>query len=668
MHNKIKILFAALMLAACWTVADMWSDFAAYRYDGDRDSDEHVAKEVELLVQNTTVDGYAELEERFIAVLDDENATHEAKALSCRHLMQIGTERAIPALAPLLGDPKLSTYARLLLANLRSDPADQAMRDALESVPEEVLPGLLGSIAERRDRDAIPAIIELSKGEDASVVSAAVRALGWIGTQQSATHLRQLQVASDIEPQRLRALANSLSTLAPGEREGVAEYLLAADYQPARIAALQDLALLDPKKNISRLIAALSDDSPLMRTGALTIAADPDTPGLAGPIIAGIGDVPDGKLAAMLVALGSRGDSVAVEMLQEHARHDVEAVRKAAIESLGKLGDAQTVEFLLQLASDDVAKQDVEGALRLMPYEGTNRALVDALENESYFGMALKSLTDRGAHEKARSLLALLSQQNQLNRNNIWRALSIIAFESDIGGIMDELVKIESEGELNQAVHTVRRVCNRAIDKAEAVGVVYSHYDQLEDSTKEMLLGIGAMSGDSNALSIQLKAIESGSDQLVDAALRTLMQWPNELPATYLLNLARSDQQNDRRRNLALRGYIRIAGLDDARLNDRERLEMFKIADDLAETNEDRAQIVSGLIRARTPETFEMLEKYMEDEELKTSAELTAANLTWELRGRNTAEAKRAAEKLLESDNEAVVEQVKKTLEWIAER
>ncbi|MEJ2362241.1 MAG: hypothetical protein P8Z75_12575, partial [Gammaproteobacteria bacterium] len=73
-------------------------------------------------------------EAKLIAVIQSEDASLKEKVDACRGLSYIGTKNAIPALASLLGDEKLSHMARYGLEPIPDPAVDDAFRDALDEV------------------------------------------------------------------------------------------------------------------------------------------------------------------------------------------------------------------------------------------------------------------------------------------------------------------------------------------------------------------------------------------------------------------------------------------------------------------------------------------------------------------------------------------------------
>src|SRR5688500_12479056 len=56
------------------------------------------------------------------------------KALACKHLAIHGTADAVPALAALLPDKELASWARIALEAIPDPAADDALRDALNKL------------------------------------------------------------------------------------------------------------------------------------------------------------------------------------------------------------------------------------------------------------------------------------------------------------------------------------------------------------------------------------------------------------------------------------------------------------------------------------------------------------------------------------------------------
>ena len=129
-------------------------------------------------------------ESDLIAVLKSD-APAARKAITCKQLVIYGTEQSVPALAPLLADKELASWARIALEAIPGPAADAALRDALGKLEGRLLVGTINSIGVRRDARAVDALVQKLGDTNADVASAAAVALGHIGGEQAAKALTQ---------------------------------------------------------------------------------------------------------------------------------------------------------------------------------------------------------------------------------------------------------------------------------------------------------------------------------------------------------------------------------------------------------------------------------------------------------------------------------------------
>ena len=126
-----------------------------------------------------------------IQVLNSDSPDFE-KAKACQQLAIVGDDSAVSALAALLSDDQLSTYARSALENMPGDDVDEALRLACSSLKEKNLLGVIQSLGKRQSPNALPALAKHLDSDDSLVCIAASRAIGQIGTAQAASLLERV--------------------------------------------------------------------------------------------------------------------------------------------------------------------------------------------------------------------------------------------------------------------------------------------------------------------------------------------------------------------------------------------------------------------------------------------------------------------------------------------
>ncbi len=132
----------------------------------------------------------AEEQERQLIRVLQSDAPAADKAITCKRLAVYGTGDAVPALAPLLADERLASWARIALEVIPDPAADAALREATESLSGRRLIGVINSIGVRRDLLAVDTLSKRLTDTDAEVASAAAVALGRIGNAPAAQFLQ----------------------------------------------------------------------------------------------------------------------------------------------------------------------------------------------------------------------------------------------------------------------------------------------------------------------------------------------------------------------------------------------------------------------------------------------------------------------------------------------
>ena len=173
-------------------------------------------------------------EAELIAVLKSDAGQFE-KHEACRILSHVATKKAVPTLAAMLGDEKMSHMARYALETIPDPSVDVALRDAMGKLKGRPLLGVIGSLGVRRDAQAVDAIARLLADPDAVTAQAAARALGQIGT-----------------PEAAKAIEAALAGASGAKQVNLCEGLFrCAEAMAAEGQAAQSLAIYDRLRSLS---------------------------------------------------------------------------------------------------------------------------------------------------------------------------------------------------------------------------------------------------------------------------------------------------------------------------------------------------------------------------------------------------------------------------------
>jgi HEAT repeat protein len=152
------------------------------------------------------------------------------------------------------------------------------------------------------------------------------------------------------------------------------------------------------------------------------------------------------------------------------------------------------------------------------------------------------------------------------------------------------------------------------------------------------------------ALPLVRAALDDKDKAVREAAVRALVDWPASAAAPDLLALAKGAPEPNFR-ILALRGFIRLAGLVAAR-SAQEGVGMHQEAMKLATQPDERRRVLSGLGEVRAVEALNIVLPCLDDKDVAGEAAAAAVAIADRLRDTHPKEVKAAVEKVLESSKD----------------
>ena len=654
---------ASLLITGCFALqarsarAEVWQDLARWKL-GDKKC---VPEEVEKLIKATPVDRRGDIEDALIAIAGSSDATIEARRFSCAMLQRIGTDRCVPRLGRLLTDEKLSHHARLALQRMTdSAEAGSALRDALVRAPDALKPGIIGSIAERRDSGAISQLARLAADANADVAATALNALGKIGGERSLRYLERARVGAGAKSARLNALLLCAEGLEARQATEVYRSIYRGEKGDThRAAALVGLARTDPREAASIIVDLLKAEPSYLRRAALGCVVMSKGAALSRALAGALATLPPEGRAELIGALAGRGDASALESITRYLSSDNPAVREAAILAVAALGDATHVRMLLKQAGGDKIGSVVVTGLAGMTADYVDDALIEALRDERTVIAAMKVIGKRECRKAASELLRLARTGSPEVRSEAWGALASAASESDMDAMMAAAIAIDDRGLKSKATKAVEFFCSRAQDKQACFEAAARHYDRADDETKMFVLGLASKTGGTKALELTRSALKSGNRQLYDRAVRSLGGWPDSRATADLMDLARNAPE-EKTRILAVRGYITVA---DRERNDRKKVKMYQDIRGLVKRADQKKLIVSKLGNVREAGAIAMLSAYMDDPQVKNEAAMAAVNLVNRIRRGSRPELRALMQKVMTSTtNRGVINKAKGAL------
>ncbi len=319
----------------------------------------YLALAVALLATNAAHSFAQEAE--LLAVLRSD-ATRQEKSTACRQLARVATKEAVPTLAALLGDDKLSHMARYALESIRDPSVDDALRDALGKVKGRQRLGVIGSLGARRDAKAVDALAGLLKETDA--VQAAARALGNIGTPSAAEALQDVLPGTSGSAQLAicEGLLRCAESLAADGQAAPSRAIyddlrgLANAPQPVRAAALRGAILARGKAGVPLLVEAVRGSDYGLAATAVRSAMELPGREITDALVAELPKASAERQGLLILALADRGEPRVLPAVLQAAQSSDGQLRILAFRALKRVGDASCVPALLDAAAEGTAE------------------------------------------------------------------------------------------------------------------------------------------------------------------------------------------------------------------------------------------------------------------------------------------------------------------------
>jgi len=591
------------------------------------------------------------LEKQLVDILRDKEATFEAKQFVCRQLLTMGTAESVPALATLLPDEQLSHMGRYALERMACPEAGKALRDALTATEGKTLVGVINSVGERRDAEAAAKLLGFLKDADAEIAQAAARALGKIGGDAAAKALaaaragasgRSLQITTDAW---LRCADRYLAEGKKDKAKAIYETLYAqSEPKNFRAAALRGLVAVGGDDAIALILKPLTSGDAAMLGAAVSYIRD--VPGTAATkaFAAELPRLPAAAQVLVIEALSVRGDAAATPAIVAATRNQDDKVRVAALQALASLGDASVVPLLVKAAAGDQAPEAdaARSSLNLLKGEGVDAAILAELKKADAKGRAelIKTLAARRAESAVPELLKCAEDEDEGVRREAFTAIGKLATEKTFPPLVALLVKAKGDAALQAAERAVLTVARDLKDEAARTAALADALPNATPAGKSALLRILGKFGGEKALAAVRAALADNDATVQDAAIRTLVEWPDATPADDLFKLVR-EAKDEKYRVLALRGYVRMLALPSEQPIG-EVLKRFDETLRLATRPDDKKLILASMAELRHPSVVKALQPFLADAALKAEAEAAIKKVT---------EAMKAPAKLTASHN-----------------
>ena len=568
------------------------------------------------------------------------DATLASKQFICRQLSIIGTNESVPTLAGMLANKDTSDMARYALERIAGPKTAAALRDALDKAKGEVKIGIINSLGNIQDRQAVSQLAELMYDADDSTARATISALGNIANRTAAQALKDGLGRLDGD---MKTLAMD-SYLKCGDKllgEGqnakaltIYEEMFAASNPSAiRVAAVKGAILSSGKDTKKYVIKAAADQDSLVRSAAIATCAGLNDPAMTSVLAELFDSANDETKVQIITALARSKDKRGLGIATEALKSENKNVKAAALDVLAIFGDKGSVNMLAAKAARsedkirDTARQslyslhgkDVDGEIvRLIPEAAPDVSveLIKAVVQRGMSGKEINAVLIKGARDGKPSV-----------KKESYRALRAIGPFKTLPSLVQLLANAKTGSERADAEQAVVAVAGRAANKNQQIMPIMMMLPLTsEKDVKISMVRVLGKIGNDNGLRLIRRYLNDKDRDIKAAAIRSLSIWPKPDALEDLLKIAQtSDDQLHR--TLALRGFIKQLSLPSKR-DESQTIEMYQKAKALSTEAGEKKMLLSALSDQQATWALKMAQEYLNDKSVQSEAEGAIAKIT----------------------------------------
>ncbi|MGH7971469.1 MAG: family 16 glycoside hydrolase [Limisphaerales bacterium] len=572
------------------------------------------------------------------------------KARACQQLGEIGTAEAVPALAGLLADAKLSAYARSGLEGIPDPSAVAALREAAQKLEGPLLAGIVNSLGVLRDEKSAQLLADLASDPSSRVTKEALLALGNIATPEAIrtleTALTRGRIASRPDAAAACLLAADRKRTGGDLNGAKALYdLIRGARVPVayRAGATRGAILTRGKDRVPFLIEQLRAHEEAIRDVALVTIREVPDDALADALNQEVTSAAPALQGRLLMALIDCHDKSSIPVIQSLCGSAEPKLRTTAMMVLGRLGPDAAPALLALLEKDQTPdeKPILLNGLKSMEGSGADDLLLGAITSVSAPAVKIdliRLLDSRGVIKAAPAVLKLANGPEGAVRTAALSAMRSLAGIQELPSLINLAQSPADPAEADVVEAALAGVCARLGDAASQALL-----DELMQAKKpaerscwiRVLGGVGY----SNALPVIQSAITDSDSSVAESALDQLGHWPNPAPMAALLTTVDAGATPALREH-ALGAVLDLAttATDEHQAPDSEIVEWLRRINPLADSVPQKRRILSLLGRLSTTESLRLLIPYLDNPDLRTEAAAGIVQITPALSKSDSAE------------------------------
>lgn len=432
------------------------------------------------------------------------------------------------------------------------------------------------------------------------------------------------------------------------------------------LAAASVLADEANQEIIDMVIDALKSDDPEMQTGAIAIVREIPGEEVTRALARELPKLGAAGQVQLLSVFADRGDATALPAVVEASRSQDESVRVAALRAVGQLGNASSVPMLVERAAAGKGAEQKAARESLYRLRGpeVDAAILQSLPSAEPAAKVelVGAIGERNVPGGVEPLLQTARDEDRKVRLESLKVLKIVARPEELPALVNLLLEAKSNSDRAEAEKMVAAVAHKIEDPNRQAAAVLAVLPNVKDlPNRASLLRVLGRIGDVSALPTLRTALTSRDEEIQDAAIRALSDWPTAEPVPELLKVAQTSE-NRVHKILALRGFVRLLGLPSDRPPE-ETIDLYKKAMSLATDAAEKKRVLSGLAGAKSLAALNMAAEYLDALGLHLEAEMAVVRIAREVYGSHPERTREVLRKVIQdTKNDALREQAQEII------
>ncbi|MDH7502193.1 MAG: HEAT repeat domain-containing protein [Verrucomicrobiota bacterium] len=548
----------------------------------------------------------------------------------------------------MLSDTNLSHSARSVLEVLPGQVPNIALSRALNGTRKNQLIGIIGTLGNRRSRDAVPALIPMLTNSEVQVVTATVAALGKIASDDALAALKG--VACAIEPPLLAIDAKAVP-LAPRVRyrlnmgvvlDALLECSEAMSQQgrtnaaaqlyaqlaasevapwPGRVAAIGALARSDAAQAMAFVLNMLKQQDEALQALGASLARTMPHPALES-LSTVLYACPTHAQISVVESMADRGDPAVVPLLLKATRYPDPHVQAAAARSLARFSPStEIVQRLAELASGDGPQANAAiDTLAALPRDNADAAILASLSstNDSVLVGLIRAAGQRGLAAALPTIVRASSNDNPRLRRTAIEALGRLGGHREFELLQQHISKPSPATNPMAIVQALTEISQRLNEPEMAARPIVSLLPVTDAQTRLRLYDCLARLGGTTALNTMRQAAASDDPITREHTVNLLANWPDTSALDELIAIAKTEY-NPACRLIVLRGITNLIAHPSARTPD-QTFEIYSQTLQVTLTSNEKKLLIPGLASLASPEAMNVLRSCLSDPELQDEA------------------------------------------------